>query len=82
MVRKRFAARAHVIRKLFMIAAAAAIPLGAVTLGAGTTSAGAPPPPSPPLACTVSGTVTFAPPGINRQGFVSASKIRPPTCRR
>lgn len=62
------------LRKLMMVAAAAAIPLGGVALTAGTASAKAPPPPSPPLNCSASGTVTFAPPGISTNGSVSPNK--------
>jgi hypothetical protein len=64
------------IRKLLVVAAAAAIPLGAVALGAAPASAAKPPPPpSPPLNCSASGTVTFASPGISNYGSASASKV-------
>lgn len=63
------------IRKLMMVAAACAVPLGVVALGAGQASAKGTPPPSPPLTCSASGTVNFAPPGISNLGSVSANKI-------
>ncbi len=63
------------LRKLMMVAAAAAIPLGAVALGAGPAAATkGPPPASPPLTCSASGTVNFAPPGISRNGSISLNK--------
>ncbi len=62
------------LRKLLMVTAAAAIPLGAVALGTGTATAKAPPPPSPPLNCSASGSVTFAPPGISHYGSAEVSK--------
>lgn len=63
------------IRKLIMVAAACAVPLGVVALGAGQASAKGSPPPSPPLNCSASGTVTFASPGISNYGSASPSKI-------
>lgn len=63
------------IRKLFMVAAAAAIPLGAVAVGADAAWASKPPPPaSPPLTCKAATTVTFASPGLSYYGSVSSSK--------
>jgi hypothetical protein len=59
------------IRKLLLVAAATAMPLGAVAVTGIATSgvAGAAGP-----TCTVSGTVNFAPPGISKNGSASASK--------
>ena len=65
------------IRKLLVVAAAAAIPMSAVAVGAigsGTAFAGKTVNPSPPVSCTVAGTITFAPPGISHDGLVSTSK--------
>src|SRR6516162_6796669 len=75
MARKPFGVRTHMIRKLFTVMAATAVPLGAVTLDASTASAYAPPLPSPPLACQPSGTLTFPPPALSRQGSASPTKI-------
>ena len=65
------------IRKLLVVAAAAAIPMSAVAVGAigsGSAFAGGTANPSPPIQCSVSGTVTFAPPGISHNGVVGTSK--------
>jgi hypothetical protein len=63
------------IRKLLMVGAAAAIPLGAVAFASAPASAAkAPPPPSPTLNCSAAGTVSFAPPGISFYGTASPSK--------
>jgi|HubBroStandDraft_6_1064221.scaffolds.fasta_scaffold07093_3 hypothetical protein len=59
------------IRKMLLVAAAIAMPLGitAVTAVNGATSAGA-----TPTTCSVSATITFAPPGISNPGSISMSK--------
>ncbi len=66
------------IRKLALAAAAAAMPIGLVAVGAvGAGTAGAskaPPPASPPITCQVSATVTFAPPGLSKDGAVGTAK--------
>ena len=59
------------IRKLLLIGAAAAIPLGGLAVGAiggGVAGAGA------PVTCTMSSTVTFAPPGLDYAGYATANK--------
>jgi hypothetical protein len=58
------------IRKLLLVAAAIAMPLGAVAV-TGIATAGVA---GAATTCTVSGTVTFAPPGISHNGSASASK--------
>jgi hypothetical protein len=65
------------IRKLLVVAAAAAIPMSMVAVGAIGSSpafAGKTVLPSPPISCSVSGTVTFAPPGISHNGSVGTGK--------
>lgn len=63
------------IRKLLMVAAATAMPLGAIAVGVGGGVASAKAPtPLTPITCTASGTVTFAAPGISHLGSVSQSK--------
>ncbi len=62
------------IRKLLMVAAATAMPVGMVAVGVvgdGTAGAKPPPPPSPPITCAISSTITFAPPGISTNGAVA-----------
>jgi hypothetical protein len=58
------------IRKLLLVAAAIAMPLGAVAV-TGITTAGVA---GAATTCSVAGTVTFAAPGISTNGGVSASK--------
>jgi hypothetical protein len=66
---------ANMIRKLLMVAVAAAVPMGAVATGlVGTGQAGAAPIVAPPISCAVSSTVTFAPPGISENGVVVVGK--------
>ncbi len=66
------------IRKLLMVAGATAMPLGMVAVGAvGAGTAGAhkaPPPASPPITCAIGANVTFAPPGISKNGSVGTAK--------
>ena len=59
------------IRKILLVAAAIAMPLGitAVTAVNGATSAGA-----APIVCSVSATISFASPGISTSGSISTSK--------
>jgi len=64
---------ANMLRKLLMVAMAAAVPMGAVALGAGTANAGAPLT-APPITCALSGTVNFAPPGISHNGAQTPNK--------
>ncbi len=67
------------IRKLLMVAAAAAMPVGMIAVGtvtAGTAGAKPPPPPSPPLTCAIGGTINFASPGISTNGAVAPVGIK------
>jgi hypothetical protein len=63
------------IRKLLLVAAAIAMPVSVVAVTGVAASAKTPAPPDPAVTCTVSGTVNFAPPGISKNGAVSASKV-------
>jgi hypothetical protein len=62
------------IRKLLVVAAAAAMPISVIAVTGTTAGAKTPVPPNPPITCSVSATVTFAPPGISNSGSASASK--------
>ena len=64
------------IRKLLMVAAAAAVPLGAIAVGAvGGGVAGAKTlEPASTVQCALTGTVNFAAPGISLIGVTTASK--------
>ncbi len=62
------------IRKMLLVAAAIAMPVGVVAITGGTAGAGSPTPPDPAVTCTVSATVTFAPPGISKPGSITTSK--------
>ena len=64
------------IRKLVVIAAAVALPVSTAVVfaGVGGGIAAAKGSPNPPVTCTVSATVTFAPPGISKAGSVSTKK--------
>ncbi len=62
------------IRKILLIAAAVAMPVSVVAVTGVAAYAKTPVPPDPPVTCTVSGSVNFAPPGISKNGAVSASK--------
>jgi hypothetical protein len=64
------------IRKLLMVAAAAAVPMGAIAAGAvGAGVAGAKTViPLTPASCAISGTVTFAAPGISLPGLPTSNK--------
>ena len=66
------------IRKLLLVAAAGAVPIGLVAMGAvGSGVANAakgPPPPSPTVNCALSGTINFAPPGLSFLGTTTSSK--------
>jgi len=61
------------IRKSLVVAAAIAMPLS-VTAVTGVTSAAAAGPADPPVTCSVSSSVIFAPPGISNAGSVGAAK--------
>ena len=66
------------IRKLLVIAAAIAMPIGAVTaIGATSGVAGAKGTvsPDPGVTCTASATVTFAPPGLSQAGATTTAKV-------
>jgi hypothetical protein len=62
------------LRKMLLIAAAVAMPVGAIAVTAGTAAAKVVVPPDPAVTCSVSGTVLFAAPGISTAGSVSLSK--------
>jgi hypothetical protein len=63
------------IRKLLMVAAAAAVPMGAIAVGVSGGVAGAATPiPVNPTTCAMNGTVTFAQPGISLVGITTAAK--------
>ncbi len=63
------------IRKLLVVAAAIAMPVSVVAVaGTGVAGAGTPPTPNPPVTCSVSGTVTFASPGLSQAGSAEAAK--------
>jgi hypothetical protein len=63
------------IRKLLMVAAAAAVPMGAIAAGVGGGIAGAALPiPVVPTTCHMTGTVTFASPGISLIGITTTAK--------
>jgi hypothetical protein len=68
---------ANMIRKLLMVAAAAAVPMGAMAV-AGVASEGVSGAATvvalTPTQCVMSGTVTFAPPGISLVGITTTSK--------
>jgi hypothetical protein len=63
------------IRKLLVVATAIAIPLSVVAATGATAGAKAvKPPPDPAVTCSISATITFAPPGISNSGAISTSK--------
>jgi hypothetical protein len=63
------------IRKMLVIAAAIAMPVSVVAVTGGVAGAKkAPTPPDPAVTCSVSATVTFAPPGISQAGSASPAK--------
>jgi hypothetical protein len=63
------------IRKMLVVAAAIAMPLSVIAATGGTAGAkGVKPPPNPPVTCTISATVNFAPPGISNAGSADSSK--------
>jgi hypothetical protein len=67
--------RRALIRRLLIVVAAIAMPIGIVTASSSTAGAkGSKPPPDPPVTCTVSANVNFASPGISNPGSISSSK--------
>ena len=62
-------------RKLLVVAAAIGMPISMLAMAGGTAGAAkVVTPPDPAVTCSVSGTVTFAPPGISQAGSASPSK--------
>jgi len=61
------------IRKFLVVAVTIAIPLSLAAV-TGVTGAAAAGPPDPPVTCSVSSTLTFAPPGLSMAGSVAAAK--------
>ncbi len=61
------------IRKLLLVGAAVFAPVGLLTF-ASTTAGASAGPPDPPVNCSVSATVTFAPPGISVNGSITTAK--------
>jgi hypothetical protein len=62
----------YMIRKMLMVAAAIAMPVGAIAVSGGTASA-AGPQAGKAISCAVASTVTFAAPGLSKAGSVDTS---------
>jgi hypothetical protein len=65
------------IRKMLVVAAAIAMPVSVIAIPAftsGVAGAHTVVPADPPVTCSVSGTVTFAPPGLSSAGSAEAAK--------
>jgi hypothetical protein len=63
------------IRKILLVAAAIAMPVGMVAATGSTAFAGSKPPPDPAVNCGISGaSITFASPGLTAAGTLTASK--------
>jgi hypothetical protein len=63
----------YMLRKLLLVAAAIAMPVGAVAVSGGIASA-AGPQAGKAISCAVASTVTFAAPGLSKAGSVSTAK--------
>ena len=70
------------IRKLLMVAAAAAVPMGAIAAGAvgGGVAGAATPITVTPVTCQESGTVNFMAPGISLSGNASTGRYDDHEC--
>ncbi len=62
------------IRKLLVVAAAVAMPVTVIAVTGVTAGAKTVVPPDPAATCSISATITFAPPGISNNGSVGTSK--------